>query len=772
MMVIRKAAVLGSGLMGATVAAHLANAGIPTVVLDLPPTETAENGLKALGEARPAPLAHKDRQALLSAGNFDDDLGRLADVDWVVEAVVENLEVKTALFARVAEHLNDRAIVTTNSSGLSVNAMAEALPEALRPRFFGAHFFNPPRYMYLLEVIPSEYTDEAVVDGFADFAAQRLGKGVVRCNDRPMFVANRIGMFTTVHAMNTMAEYGLTVEEVDAASGPAIGRAVTATFGTADLAGSDILAHNVAAHYETAADDEMRELWKVPEWVLAQIERGNTGNKAGAGFFKDRRAVTIDPETLEYRPFQKPRQASLQAAAGIKDPVERVQDVVSRDDEAARFAWEILAGTMLYAAHRIPEICDDITAIDDAMRWGYAWDLGPFEMWDALGVPETVARMKADGRAIPPWVEALAASEQPSFYLREDGKTLIWGPGQTEHVALRPRARTIHLARLKATGHVLAEDEHASLVDLGDRVACIEFHTKANIVSEGVLAFVEQTLAEAGGDYDALVVGNQGSHFSGGADLQMMVGKIEAQDWDGIDATLRNAQRASMALKYSPIPVVAAPFGRVLGGGLEVCLHCSRVQAHTDAAMGLVETSVGLVPAAGGIKEMTVRASTAHAGEAIMFPILRKPWEAITMARTSRSALDAAELGFLRGGDGITMDRDSIIYAAKQVACAMADAGYQPPVPPAITVQGRDGLANFHKLLHIVRCGDFISDHDQLLSDQVAWVMCGGDVDPGSVVDEQYLLDLERQAFLTVCRTEKTMERLQAVLTTGKPIRN
>ena len=355
--------------------------------------------------------------------------------------------------------------------------------------------------------------------------------------------------------------------------------------------------------------------------------------------------------------------------------------------------------------------------------------------------------------------------------MRTAGRS-IWGPGQSEHKALAPRARTIKLAQLKATGHVLAEDEHASLVDLGDRVACIEFHTKANIVSEGVLAFIEQTLAEAGGDYDALVIGNQGAHFSGGADLKMMVGKISAEDWDGIDATLKNAQRASMALKYSPVPVVAAPFGRVLGGGLEVCLHCSRVQAHTDVSMGLVETGVGLVPAAGGIKEMVLRATAAHAGEAIMFPILRKPWEAITMAKTSRSALDAAELGYLRGGDGVTMNRESVIFAARQVARALADTGWQPPVPATVTVQGRDGLANFHKLLHIVRCGDFISDHDQFLSDQVAWVMCGGDVDPGSVVDEQYLLDLERQAFLTVCRTEKTMERLQAMLTTGRPLRN
>jgi 3-hydroxyacyl-CoA dehydrogenase len=772
MIKIRKAAVLGAGLMGTTVAAHLANAGIPTLVLDLPPTETAENGLKALAKARPAPLAHKDRAALLSPGNFDDDLGKLADVDWVIEAVVEDLGVKTALFARVAEHLNAHAIITSNSSGLSMNAMAAALPEALRPRFFGAHFFNPPRYMYLLEVIPTTYTDPRLVDEFADYAALRLGKGVVRCNDAAMFVANRIGMFTTVHAMNKMGEFGLTVEEADAASGRAIGRAVTATFGTADLAGSDILAHNVATHYENASGDEMRELWQMPGWVSQLIESGRTGNKTGAGFYKDRRAMTIDPATLEYRPYQKPEQPSLVAAGKISDPAARVAATIAADDPAGRFAWEIVAGTLLYSANRIPEICDDITAIDDAMRWGYAWDLGPFQLWDALGVPETVGRMKAEGRAIPEWIAQLAASEEPSFYVEHDGQTAIWGPGQTGHEALAPKPRTIKLSSLKATGRTITENEHASLIDLGDRVACVEFHTKANVVSEPVLEFIEEAIERAGAEYDALVIGNEGGHFSGGADLKMMVGKIEAEDWDGIDATLRAAQRASMAIKYSPVPVVAAPFGRVLGGGLEVCLHCARVQAHTDVSMGLVETSVGLVPAAGGMKEALLRAMAAHSGEAILFPVLRKPWEAITMAMTSRSALDAAEMGYLRGGDGITMNRESVIYAAKQVARALADAGWQPPVPATVEVQGRDGLANFHKLLHIVRGGEFISDHDLFLSDAVAFVLCGGDVDRGTVVDEQYLLDLERQAFLRVCRTPKTMERLQAMLTTGRPLRN
>jgi 3-hydroxyacyl-CoA dehydrogenase len=772
MITIRKAAVLGAGLMGAAVAAQLANAGIPTLLLDLAPTETAEKGIKAAAKGRPAAFAHPGRVDLLTPGNFDDDLDKLADVDWVLEAVIENLDIKTDLLRRVARHVGDKTIITTNSSGLSVNDIAAALPDALKPRFFGAHFFNPPRYMYLLELIAGEHTDRELIDGFAEFAALRLGKGVVRCNDAPEFVANRIGMFTTVHAMNLMDQFGLTVEEVDAASGRAIGRAVTATFGTADLAGSDILAHAVNNHRKVAVGDEMIAMWQLPDWALALIERGCTGNKAGSGFFKDKRTMTIDPATLEYRPYQKPEQPSLVAAAKIADPVARVRATIAADDPAAKFAWEVLAGTLLYSANRIPEIADDITAVDNAMRWGYAWDLGPFELWDALGVPETVARMRADGRAIPDWVERLAASQHPAFYEKAVASTAIWGPGQTEHRALPARARTIVLSDLKQTGHTLHESECASLVDLGDRVACVEFHAKANVVSNDVLAFIEQAIEWAGADYDALVIGNQGAHFSGGADLKAMVDKIAAEDWDGIDATLRAAQRASMAIKYAAIPVVAAPFGKVLGGGLEVCLHCHRVQADAEARMGLVETSVGLVPSAGGIKESLLRAMASHDGEAILSPILLRPFQAITMAKMSGSAWEAFDLAYLRPGDGVTMNRESVIYAAKQAARALAEAGWQAPAPATVKVTGRDGLGNLHKLLHITRAGDFISDHDQFLSDAVAWVLCGGDVDPGTVVDEQYLLDLERQAFLKVCRTPKSVERLTHMLSTGKPLRN
>lgn len=587
MLVIGRAAVLGAGRMGTAVAAHLANAGIPTLLLDLAPTElTEEEQRKGLdlahptvrnrlataavttaAKGRPAAFAHPSRTELLTPGNFEDDLAKLAEVDWVVEAVVERLDVKQDLLARVAECVGPKTIVSTNSSGLSVNAMASVLPDELKKRFVGTHFFFPPRYMYLLELIPGEKTDPAVIEGLKEFAELRLGKGVVLSEDTPNFVANRIGIFSTVYAINAMDKYGLSIEEVDAASGRALARSVTATYGTSNLAGTDVLAFAVDSHYKTAVDDEMREQWRLPQWILDMVDRGYLGEKTGGSFFREKRTLVIDPKTLEYVPWQDPRQPSIAEANKISDPVERVKKFISFDDEAARFGWDLLAATFVYSANRVPEICSDIAQIDRGMRWGYAWDLGPFELWDALGVKETVERMKAEGRAVPEWVAALAASDSPFFYKKEAGALSAWGPGQKEHKPLAARSRVISLASLKAAGKTLDECKDASLIDLGDRVACIEYHTKANVVTEDIHLFTEKALAEAGGSYDALVIGNEGAHFSGGADLGMMLERIRRQDWDAIDATLRNVQRVSMRMKYAPIPIVAAPFGRVLGGG-------------------------------------------------------------------------------------------------------------------------------------------------------------------------------------------------------------
>ena len=791
MLLIRKAAVLGAGRMGTAVAAHLANAGIPTLLLDLTPTELtedeqkrkltleskqvrnrfAEAGIATAAKGRPAAFAHASRVGLLTPGNFDDDLAKLADVDWVVEAVVEKLDIKQDLLARVAQHVGPNTIVSTNSSGLSVNAMAAALPDELKTRFLGSHFFFPPRYMYLLELIPGEKTDPAVVAALKDFAELRLGKGVVLSNDTPNFVANRVGIFSTVYAINAMDKYGLTIEEVDAASGRALARSVTATYGTSNLAGTDVLSFAVASHYETAVNDEMREQWHLPQWILDMVAKGYLGEKTGGSFFREKRTMVIDPATLDYRPWEDARQPSLAEANKISDPVERVRTFISFDDDAARFGWDLLAATFVYSANRVPEICDNIAEIDRGMRWGYAWDFGPFELWDALGVKETVVRMQAEGRAVPEWVLALAASDSPHFYKRDGDALTVYGPQRT-HTALASRPRTIVLADLKRAGKTLDESPAASLIDLGDRVACLEFHTKANMMTEGVHQFTEKVLSAAGRDYDALVIGNQGSHFSGGADLKMMADRIHAGDFDAIDATLRYVQKVSMTLKYSPIPVVAAPFGRVLGGGLEVCLHCDRIQADADVSMGLVESSVGLIPSAGGIKESLLRAMEVMKGVTWPFPNLMPTFEALAQAKTSGSAWDAFDMNYMRRGDGVTMNRESVIYAAKQTALRMLEAGYQPPLPAKVKVMGLDGIGNFRSILYNMGQSQFISEHDGYLGEKIAWVLSGGEVDPGTEVDEWHLLNLERTAFLEICHMPKSLERIQAMLTTGKPIRN
>lgn len=792
MLVVRKAAVLGAGRMGTAVAAHLANAGIPTLLLDLVPDQLTEEeetkgltldhpavrnrlanqAIAAALKSRPAAFAHPGRSALLVPGNFEDDLPRLAEVDWVIEAVVEKLEVKKDLLARVAAHVGPQTVVSTNSSGLSVNAMAEALPEAVRPRFLGTHFFFPPRYMYLLELIPGEKTDPGLVDALRDFAELRLGKGVVLCHDAPNFVANRIGIFSTVYAINAMDKYGLTIEEVDAATGRALARSVTATFGTSNLAGTDVLAYAVASHYEAAVTDEMREWWRLPQWILDMVNKGYLGEKTGGSFFREKRTLVIDPATLEYRPWQEPRQPSLAAVAGISDAVERVKKFLSYDDEAARFGWDVLAATLVYAANRIPEICDDIAQIDRAMRWGYAWELGPFELWDALGVKETVERMTAEGRSVPEWVLALAAAEEPRFYRRVEGAVAVWGPGQQAHRLLPVRPRRLALDDLRQRGKVLDQSPDAALLDLGDRVACLEFRTKANLVTEGVHRFLDRVLAAAGTDFDALVIGNEGPHFSGGADLRWVLDRVKAEDWGALEATLRYVQKVSMAVKYSPIPVVAAPQGRVLGGGLELCLHCARVQAHVEVNMGLVETSVGLLPAAGGLKETLLRTMELAKGVTWPFPNLMPAFEAVTQAKTSSSAYEAFDLGYLRRGDGVTMNRESVIYAAKMTALSLLETGYQPPLPATVRVMGADGIGNFRSVLYNLGKSEFISEHDRYLGEKIAWVLSGGEVDGGSEVDEWHLLALERAAFLEVCRHPKTIERIEHLLANGKPLRN
>jgi len=797
---IRTAAVLGAGVMGSAIAAHLANAGIPTLLLDIVPREPnadevkkgldlthpsvrnrfAVQGLQNALKASPAAFGHKDRARLVTPGNFEDDLPRLAQVDWVVEAVVERLDIKLSLFERVAPHLKPDALLTTNTSGLSVNAMAAGLPEALRPRFFGTHFFNPPRYMHLLELIPADTTDTGRMAAFARFAENRLGKGVVFAKDTINFIANRIGVFSMLHTVHAMATHQLSVEAVDALTGKVLARPKSATFRTADLVGLDVLAHVAGNQYELAPDDERRETFQLPAFLQQMIANGQLGQKSGAGFYKrdkqDGKKVTLalDPASGTYRPKGKADFPILAELKSVEDPGQRVAGLVRDKGVAGRFAWDVLAETLLYAARRIPAVSDDLVSIDRALRWGFGWELGPFELWDAIGVQKSVARMVEEGRDVPEAVRALAAADQPAFYLRDGLQTRVWDLTAQTHVELEPRPGVTVLADLKAAGRTLLQNPEASLIDLGDGVACLEFHSKMNAIGGGIMQMIQQAMAEAGTGFDALVVGNQGENFSVGANLMLVLFEALEGNYPELSSMVRTFQNGTMALKYSPVPVVAAPFGRVLGGGAEVCLHAHRVQASLESYIGLVEVGVGLVPAGGGTKELLLRAMANDPGNgADPLPLVRRAFEAIGMAKVSLSAFEAFDLGFLRPGDGVTLNREHLIHDAKRSALALLEAGWQPLQRPArVKVMGRDGLANIRSMLHNMKGGGFISEHDALVGAKVGWILCGGEVDNGTEVSEDYLLDLERRAFVELLAQRKTLERIQHILKTGKPLRN
>ncbi len=798
---VRKAAVLGAGVMGSAIAAHLANAGIPVLLLDMVPREPdadeqargldlnhpgvrnrlARAGLEAARKASPAAFAHADRVRLVEPGNFSDDLPRLADVDWVVEAVVERLDVKVDLFQRVAPHLPEHALLTSNTSGLSIDAMAAELPEDLRPRFFGTHFFNPPRYMHLLELVPGSGTDPALLKAFAEFAERRLGKGVVYAGDTPNFIANRIGVFSMLYTVEAMEKHGLGVEAVDALTGRALGRPKSATFRTADLVGLDVLAHVARTQYEGAPDDERRAVFQPPAWLGQMIRDGRLGQKSGAGFYKrvkqdgKREILAFDPQTGAYRPRRKAEFPVLAELKGVDDPARRAATLISDRSPAGAFAWDVMSETLLYAARRIPTVAADVVSVDRALRWGFGWDLGPFEIWDALGVPASVERLTAEGREVPAGVLALAASEVPRFYRHEGGETLVWDLEKQAHVALAPRPRVTVLADVKRTARTWFRNAEASLVDLGDGVACLEFHAKMNAIGGGILQAIHKAVGAAGSDFDALVIGNQGENFSVGANLMLVLFEALEGNLPEIDAMVRTFQKATMALKYAPVPVVAAPFGRVLGGGTEICLHAHRLQASHETYMGLVEVGVGLVPAGGGTKEMLLRAMARYPGGtgADPLPFVRGAFETIGMAKVSLSAAEAFDLGFLRGGDGVTMNPEQLITAAKRSALDLLETGWQPLAGPAtVSVLGREGLANIRSMLHNLVQGRQISEHDALVGEKVGHILCGGEVDPGTTVDEGYLLDLERRAFVELCAQRKTLERIQHILKTGKPLRN
>ena len=794
-LLVRRAAVLGAGTMGSRIAAHLANAGIPTLMLDIPPKEgaamPAKAAVEALAKAKPAALFDPGAAGLIRPGTFDHDLARVAGCDWVIEAVTENLGIKTALLERVLPHLAPHALLTTNTSGLPIGKIAAALPSG-RERFFGTHFFNPPRYMRLLEVIPTAESDPEAVAAFAAFAGRILGKQVVYANDTPNFIANRVGIFTTFTAANLMLDWGFTLEEVDALTGPVLGWPRTGTFRLADLVGIDVLAHVAANFPEGVQGGRFSAL------LNEMMKRGWLGDKAGQGFYKKIRVsgkderLTLDPVKLVYRPFEKPAIPALDMAKNADALGVRLKLLLGKDparERAASFLWPLLGSLWTYAADRIGEVAADAPSIDAAMRAGFNWEQGPFEMWDAADLPSIVKRMKAFGAPVSAHVEALLSAGLSSWYTDQGRMCFQPATRKMEPVGTVPgQARVFDFRR---QGKVVRGNNGASLVDLGDGVGCLELHSLKNAVGGDVLEMITSVLdpnSASVREFVAFVISGDRENFSVGANLMQLLLSAQEGEWDEVEAMIRAFQRMTAAVKFCPRPVVAAPFGLTLGGGAEICLHAARRQAHVETYIGLVEAGVGLIPAGGGTKEMLFHAVDAAAALAPPDPrdpasrfaqsaelaaALKNRLELMAMAKVSTSAVEGQRRGLLAPGDRMSMNRDRLLLDAKAQALAMAEAGYAPPQPRAgVPAPGTAALAAMETGIFLMGEAGYASEHDQKVARWIAYVLAGGRVTPGAPLSEQYLLDLEREAFLSLCGEAKTQERIAFTLKTGKPLRN
>jgi 3-hydroxyacyl-CoA dehydrogenase len=716
---LKSASVLGAGTMGAQVAAHLANGGVETLLLDVT-REVARDGLERARGLRPDPFFTPSTHTLIRTGGFDEDLGAVSESDWIIEAVVERLDVKQSLFERLEPYRRASAIVSSNTSGIPISALAEGRSEGFRRHFLGTHFFNPPRYLRLLEVVPTPDTDPAVVDTIAAFAERRLGKGVVIAKDTPNFIANHLGLYGLMLVFRALATGEFTVEEIDAITGPAIGRPKSATFRTMDIAGLDVLAHvarNLSERLETAAD---RDMFAVPPLVQEMIARGWIGAKSGRGFYSKTAAgdiLTLDIPTMEYRPKHPARLPAIDAARSIADVRERVQKLLAGDDKVGRFLRSTLVPTLDYAERIAPVVAHSTADVDRAMRWGFGWEAGPFELRGASTLPPT----------------------------------------------LLGAARASHVVRRNAG---------ASLVDLGDGVLSVEFHSKMNAIGGDTIEMLQAGVKEAAANFSALIVANDAVNFSAGANLMLLLLEAQEGNWDDVDMMVRAFQRATMALKHADVPVIVAPAGLALGGACEIALHADRVQAAAETYMGLVEVGVGLIPAGGGTKEMLGRAMDAAPAGADVLPFVQRVFETIGFGKVSTSGPDARRIGYLREADGISMNRDQLVAEAKAAALARA-AQYVPARPRTAIRVGGDGVLAALKLgVHLAWRAGRISDHDAVIGRKLAWVLAGGNATHATALTEQQLLDLEREAFLSLCGERKTQERIAHTLKTGKVLKN
>ena len=763
---IHSIAVLGAGAMGAQIAAHAANAGLSVLLLDLD-AATAREGLKRARKLKPDPFFTPETARRIAVGGFDTDLERVGEHDWILEAVVERLDVKRELLARVEPHRAEHAVVSSNTSGIPIASLAAGRGEAFRRHWLGTHFFNPPRYLPLLEIVPTADTDPAVLDGMVRFADHALGKGVVVAKDAPNFIGNRIGMFGVTRILEQLASGAFTIEEIDAITGPAIGRPRSATFRTLDLAGLDILAHVAANLAERLEDPDERAAFALPPLIAGMVERGWVGSKAGGGFYRKRKTgdgseiLTLDPGTMDYRARRSPRLPALDAAAAMDDHGERVRTLFQGRDRVGEFLRATLAPTLVYAAQVAPAIARSIDDVDRAMRWGFGWELGPFELWDAIGVDRV---LEAAGLTKPPdIVRAVQHSAPPA------------GAARFREGPVPPRAPDLQiLRRAREKAPPVKRNAGASLVDLGDGVLGLEFHSKMNAIGGDTVAMMTAGVEEASRNFDALVIGNDAPAFSAGANLMLLLLEAQEENWDEIDLMVRTFQSAVLGLRYAGVPVIVAPAGLALGGGCEIVLHGDRVQAAAETYMGQVEVGAGLIPAGCGTKELLARfTARVPAGAADPLPYVQQAFELIGFGKVSTSAADARRLGLLRDTDAVTMNRERLLADAKATALDMARAGYQPPAPRHdIPVGGAGIRAALDLGVHIAWRGGHISDYDAHLGRTLSRILAGGDLPHATTVSEQRLLDLEREAFLSLCGEPKTQERMAHVLKTGKPLRN
>jgi 3-hydroxyacyl-CoA dehydrogenase len=798
--VIKKVAVLGSGVMGSRIACHFANVGVQVLLLDIAPKElTADeekkglkldapavrnrivnSALQAAVVANPSPLYRKSEVSRIKTGNFDDNLKDIATCDWVIEVVVERLDIKKSLYERVEQFRKKGTLITSNTSGIPIHLLAEGRSADFKEDFAGTHFFNPPRYLKLLEIIPTPDTKPEVVDFLLHYGDLYLGKTVVLAKDTPGFIANRVGVFALLDAMQTMQKLGLTVEETDKLTGPVIGHAKSATLRTSDVVGLDTTINVANGLAQGLPDDEAKDVFVLPDFVKQMGENKWLGDKTGQGFYKKVKGSdgkseihALDLNTLEYKPSQKVKFATLELTKTIDKLADRFKVLLTGKDKAGEFYRLSFGSLFAYVSNRIPEIADQLYKIDDALRAGFGWELGPFETWDALGVQAGIDLATATGRTVAPWVAEMLAAGNTTFYKVENGVRKFYDKESRQYQPVSGVENFIILDNLRASGKVLWKNAGASVIDLGDGILNVEFHSKMNSlgtdVIQGLLKGVE--MAEAG--YRGLVVGNDAPNFSAGANLGLVYMQAVEQEFDELNMMIQQFQQAMMRMRYSSIPVVGTPHGLTLGGGCELNLHCDRVVASAESYIGLVEFGVGLIPGGGGTKEMTLRTAAKYEEGEPEFNLLRNTYMTISTAKVSTSAAEAFDLGYLRRGDEIVVNPNRVIAQAKAAAIELADAGYsQPSQKTNIKVHGRGALGMFMSGVYAMKLGNYISEHDEKIANKLAYVMCGGDLSSPTEVSEQYLLDLEREAFLSLCGERKTLERIQSILTTGKPLRN